>query len=441
MAGQVMASPQWSDRFRAFFERHPDFDLMRFDFWHRTHRRALVVAEGDEGHGTIEQLAAYQRLLRVCHDTALEVDYLVAGVADGVDLATRLIDAGFRSAHHIARMPRSRFLRQHRALFGGHEPLARAVHDRAVQIKERVKHFVANIRDTVASPAYGKGLYANLDPALADYVKEIPSYQDLFGTLDYCGCEECQSLFSPAAYFLDIMRITDQYITEPNAHRIPPGWSLEARRPDLFTRELTCANTTTVRPYLQVVNEILEAKLTGDLVMPAFQTLAIAPYPFNLPAVTPLSEIRLTLEPLKTTLLDLYRSILDPAPIAYGFTDVALAREALGVSPELYQLVTTPNASVAGVSASYGYQNVEQHLPADGPGTITVTAGTLTATGVGVDFQQVLVKGQQIGVGVDIRTVKDITSPTTLLVDVAWSVPSNGATYRMYPVDDLSSVS
>src|SRR5581483_328499 len=71
MAGQVMASPQWSDRFRAFFERHPDFDLMRFDFWHRTHRRALVVAEGEEGHGTIEQLAAYQCLLRVCHDTSL----------------------------------------------------------------------------------------------------------------------------------------------------------------------------------------------------------------------------------------------------------------------------------------------------------------------------------------------------------------------------------
>jgi len=440
MSDAVMSSVHWHDRFRAFFDSHPGFDLLSFDFHRRDARRELGLDDDDEASAeTLRELAVFQRLLRVCHDPSLDIDYRKAGFTDGVHLATRLREAGFRSAHHIALTPRFQFVRDQRELLGSAR-LADTLHERAVQIKERVKHLVANIRD-IASPAYGGSLYANVQQELVDYVREIPSYQDLFGTLDYCGCEECQSLFGPAAYFLDIMRITDQYITEPCRNQIPPGWHLEQRRPDLFERKLTCANTTQVLPFLQVVNEILERKVSTDLSMPVYQALAVAPYPFNLPAVMPLSETRAYLEPLNTTLLDFYRSILDPTPAAYGYTNIALAREALLLSPELARYVTTADPGNAGVSASYGYTDVQAHLPAAGPGTITFTAGAKTATGAGVDFMQVLHAGQQIKSGVDIRTVLRIDSATAITVDVQWSASASNAAYTIFPIEDLSSVS
>src|SRR3546814_2230059 len=89
---------------------------------------------------------------------------------------------------------------------------------------------------------------ANIDSDLLDYVKSIPSYEELFGGLDYIAVDHCASIFGPAAYFLDIMRITDRYISDPNSQNIPDGYALRARRPDLFSLKLTCANTETPIP-------------------------------------------------------------------------------------------------------------------------------------------------------------------------------------------------
>src|SRR3546814_2140858 len=61
---------------------------------------------------------------------------------------------------------------------------------------------------------------ANIDSDLLDYVKSIPSYEELFGGLDYIAVDHCASIFGPAAYFLDIMRITDRYISDPNSQNI-----------------------------------------------------------------------------------------------------------------------------------------------------------------------------------------------------------------------------
>ena len=63
------------------------------------------------------------------------------------------------------------------------------------------------------------------------------------------------------------MRITDDYITDPNTTKptdnIPPGYRLDQRRPDLFELPLTCANTDDPVPTLTIVNQILERRI-GD---------------------------------------------------------------------------------------------------------------------------------------------------------------------------------
>ena len=46
---------------------------------------------------------------------------------------------------------------------------------------------------------------ANLMPSIKSFLKKIDGFDDLFGSQNYCHCEHCQSILSPAAYFVDLM--------------------------------------------------------------------------------------------------------------------------------------------------------------------------------------------------------------------------------------------
>jgi len=95
-------------------------------------------------------------------------------------------------------------------------------------------------------------------------VQQFPSMAGLFGNLDYCACEECQSVLSPAAYFVDVLEFLNK--SAPNAKGFTPldvligsiDGKLAGRRPDLGALPLSCANTDTAMPYIDLVNEILE---------------------------------------------------------------------------------------------------------------------------------------------------------------------------------------
>jgi hypothetical protein len=232
-----------------FYRQKQNADLVNLNF-HDAATLKKLNRHGLDHADAIEELKIHQRLLRV-------------GVNSPT--ATRLRANGFHSAHHIAAVPEHKFIREYARLFNGDQEQARLTHQRAVQIKARLKHVWANVRDAVASHHYRATLFHNVAPSLLDYFQGMPSYQDLFGGLDYCECKHCNSIFSPAAYFLDIMRITDEEITHYNAGTIPDTLKLEGRRPDLFNLPLNCANTDTPVPYLQVVNQVLKSRIEADL--------------------------------------------------------------------------------------------------------------------------------------------------------------------------------
>ena len=98
------------------------------------------------------------------------------------------------------------------------------------------------------------------DAATQAKIAALPNLQTLFGSLDYCQCSECRSVFSPAAYFVDIMHFLGDRNTQgtnmnkdKNVRQV-----LLERRPDLGEIELSCENTNTPLPYIDLVNEILE---------------------------------------------------------------------------------------------------------------------------------------------------------------------------------------
>jgi hypothetical protein len=114
-------------------------------------------------------------------------------------------------------------------------------------------------------------------------LKHYPTLETLFGSLDYCPCDHCRSVLSPAAYFVDLLQFTDTdngvwgnflaqwqvqhggrvYPHQRGGVALKPYDVLLQRRPDLPHIALTCENTHTALPYIDIVNEILEYQLAN----------------------------------------------------------------------------------------------------------------------------------------------------------------------------------
>lgn len=226
-------------------DRQPDLDLAAVDLYDPAAIAALALPEGG-AEALLDRLRERQRVARVAPDGAV---------------AARLLEAGLDSAHRIAAMPERRFVREHADLFAGDERAAGETHRRAVAVKSLVKHVHANLRDVI-SPHLGAMPSDPVDRALRDYVARIPDYEELFGPLAHLSCSHCASIFGPAAYFLDLMRVTDDYITDANTP--PRGRSLRDRRPDLFELDLTCENTDRPVPTLQIVGSVLARRIAAE---------------------------------------------------------------------------------------------------------------------------------------------------------------------------------
>ena len=172
------------------------------------------------------------------------------------------------------------------------------------------------------------------------------SWDFLFGDADFCACEECTSVYSPAAYFVDLLQYLRNNNLDPNATRAlainvkdpkdisgTPLEKLFYRRPDLGCLQLTCKNTHTVLPYIDLVNEVMENYIvfhrtkafnveedqtSGELLAQAQHTefdayciLQNAVFPFTLPYHQPIDAIRIFLDYLGTSryeLMDTFRS-------------------------------------------------------------------------------------------------------------------------------------
>ncbi|WP_221392089.1 neuraminidase-like domain-containing protein [Dyadobacter sp. NIV53] len=77
---------------------------------------------------------------------------------------------------------------------------------------------------------------------------------------DLCECEECQSVLSPAAYFVDVLA----FIRNADKDQATYDKLIE-RRPDLPYILLTCKNTNSPLPYIDLVNELLEKEVLKKL--------------------------------------------------------------------------------------------------------------------------------------------------------------------------------
>lgn len=88
----------------------------------------------------------------------------------------------------------------------------------------------------------------------------LPDLATLFGSLDFCECTQCTSVYSPASYLVDILRFLGERNTNGTSYHYGKKVKqvLLERRPDIGEIELSCENSNTPMPYIDLVNEILE---------------------------------------------------------------------------------------------------------------------------------------------------------------------------------------
>jgi hypothetical protein len=166
------------------------------------------------------------------------------------DLKAVLSIGAIGSAHDISRM--------------GTEGLAEATGlsiDRAGAIFENAQQAVAGAQ--LLFGKYAKALNPfhlfGTDSGAVEDLK-LPNYQELFSLPELCQCPECRSVYSPAAYLVDLLALVDHLSPKyrPYLYWIDGKVNGVSRRSDLGQIELTCVNTNTPLPYIDLVNEVLE---------------------------------------------------------------------------------------------------------------------------------------------------------------------------------------
>ncbi len=207
----------------------------------------------------------------------------------------------------------------------------------AAQVKHAATTALTAMYGASLNTLHATAIPANLAAATGDGTQTL---LDIFGSLDYCACEHCRSVFGPAAYLVDLLVLLGA---------VEALDELNGRRDDIRALELSCINTNTALPYIDLVNELLEDLVSGGPVvarnttwsaeelrlfpeyrnLAAYDDAATAVYPWALPLHVPTVELRGYLERLGVPRVELMRKLQAggvPAPI-----DVAA--EALGMTP------------------------------------------------------------------------------------------------------------
>lgn len=268
------------------------------------------------------------------------------------DVSRRLLAEGISSAAQIALAPERTFVTGAAARAGLSTEQARGIHQNAVRIHNRTMQLFAATHGAVASPHLRSMRVIDSGQEIAQHFETLPSYQEMFGSLNFCGCEECKSIFGPAAYFVDLMRIIDLYITQPNQATIPAPFLLQARRPDLWDLQLSCEMTNNTVAYLQIVNERLSDAAIRTLKIsnqdpPLMQQMAEGlVYPLTLPFNYPLDRVRVLSQQVAVALSDIYA--------AWSAGAGAVVRERVGLSPTQLDIITNATSDTTQLGKLYG---------------------------------------------------------------------------------------
>jgi hypothetical protein len=235
------------------FEDHPDFDLATGNIEMLFKKKGEAASAAAGTSAAKESLKAVQRVFKI---------------APMYSQTKALLDNGVHSAAGIHAMGETRFVKDFagKGVFTRQE--AKAAYRKATDI-HIASTLLAGELQAAAAAMKVPGLTPALPPAKLEAVtKDFPNMKSLFQSVDFCECEECRTVHSAAAYVVDTLqflknRLVVDTTTVPASVKIAKDMLFD-RRPDLWDTDLSCDNTNTPLPYIDVVCELLEEAVAPD---------------------------------------------------------------------------------------------------------------------------------------------------------------------------------
>jgi len=162
---------------------------------------------------------------------------------------------------------------------------------------------------------------------------DTPNFIKLFGDIDFRSGDEARSVYSPGAYLVDLLQLLDDEIQQGSRSD-----SSAARLKTAREVTLNSENTYELLPYLDIVNERLEAELDGDEYARIRDS---AYYPFNLPFDLDNERVKLYLKYLDVSAERLHKAFESQGAefFALNYNKEFVAREYLGLSVGLATLL------------------------------------------------------------------------------------------------------
>lgn len=304
----------------------------------------------------------------------------VLALSPAPEVVSVLMKANVTTSLLISDMPEDQFVQSFSKQLGANgETVARQVHVNAVNARIRNEQALISLKELKEGTGISmvdKAMRNGFDENGSLHNKLIEnnlSWDLLFGDAYFCECDECTSVYSAAAYFVDLLQYLRNNNLDPAKPSDPtniydtPLQKLFNRRPDLMCLQLTCKNTSTILPYVDLVNEVMESyvafkrtlsfnvtkdETSGELMSQpqhtedaAYKILQDAVYPFALPYHQPVDAARIYLNSLGTSryeLINTFRSAGDNVnvlePLNYDKQPTLLIQLAATGLDELYTI-------------------------------------------------------------------------------------------------------
>jgi hypothetical protein len=351
-----------------FLDDNPDFDIERTVIAAYLEDNPGAMPGGFDPDVTEANLAGVQRV------------YTLTPFLHRYDVSQVLLTQGITSATEIVRQGQAGFVARFTSQFDGVHPsfsgtdLARLLYGNAAEkvamVNAAMSHYAKSTNQVGIAVLPGNEVNPEAGSGAA-------TLADLFGSVDYCACKHCRSVFGPAAYLVDLLSFLEGMPGTGSADGLE---ALRLRRPDIPGTtaspptgiELSCENTNTVMPYVDLVNELLEqraANPSATLVAnqttwtsaelrlnpehratAAYDEVGLGVFPWALPIDIPGEEMRAYLDQLGVSRLEFMQTLQPEASL----DPLDLVAESLGLARLHLDIITGDTSPLVSTDDAWG---------------------------------------------------------------------------------------
>ncbi|MFO7566462.1 MAG: neuraminidase-like domain-containing protein [Enhygromyxa sp.] len=337
-----------------FFTNNPDFDITTTNIWLWVDSNPGAFSYATDPTQARADLETVQRV------------YQITPRLGRYETTKALLENGITSAADVANYTRDEFREAFTSVLPSehHDPekLAEEIWDNAMHTHASAVA-MASAHAFATSGVSLVPIENPRTPVFLELGNGLGVLEEILGSLDYCACKHCRSVFSPAAYLADLLKfLDDRKAQAPFEDALAV---LRERRPDIEHILLDCENTNTVLPQIDLAIELLERKFAETLDGSSPQTtwsaelLATHPehleagvydgslpnagtkiteyvHPWVLPFSLPFVEIRTYLEHLGVTVAELMTAFDDDGG---NPSHEAIAAQILGLNDDEWSII------------------------------------------------------------------------------------------------------